>query len=330
MLRPSFAILAPPDEPTTATALCALIAESAKNLTATVVDTLPEAIGSPADVLILVLPDYPVADLEDAFVQRLEGRKVIGIGYAAAELFGRLGLEIRGGACAHYGAMSMPFKLETNVLLGTTTSGSPLHAVQSLPQGVQPDNFAMHIPSPSQLLAVVDVIARLASDMNYAPIVRQGSYIMMGTVAPAVAWTPEFRDLFRAIAIALHERPAEPFARAQWDCARPASYTFMLATGSSTTAPSDKVFYLRFAKPTTFTATLRHRGSESVMLLFMGEKHREHWTREDAYAGEDLEISIDITEGDLREIGDWHWMLKVTNFDREHTVECSLQIAYEE
>ena len=166
--------------------------------------------------------------------------------------------------------------------------------------------------------------------MNYAPIVRQSSYIMMGTVAPAVGWTAEFRDLFRAIAIALHERPAEPFARAQWDCARPANYTFMLAAGSSTTAPSDKAFYLRFAKPTTFTATLRHRGSESVMLLFMGEKHREHWTREDAYAGEDLEISIAITEGDLREIGDWHWTLNVTNFDREHSVECSLQIAYEE
>src|SRR5262245_34370253 len=72
MLRPSFAILAPPDEPTTAPTLCALIAEPAKNLTATVVDTLPEAVGSSADVLILVLPDYPVADLEDAFVQRLE------------------------------------------------------------------------------------------------------------------------------------------------------------------------------------------------------------------------------------------------------------------
>src|SRR5262245_12228511 len=78
--RQPCATLAPPDEPTTATALCALIAEPANNLTATVVDTLPEAISSSAEVLILVLPEYPVADLEDAFVQRLEGRKVIGIG----------------------------------------------------------------------------------------------------------------------------------------------------------------------------------------------------------------------------------------------------------
>lgn len=330
MLRPSFAVLAPPDDPATATALCELLAEPMKHLTATVVDTLPEAIGSPADVLILVLPDYPVADLEDEFIRRLEGRKVIGIGYAAAELFGRLGQEIRGGACVHYGALSMPFKLENSVLLGAAPSTPPIHLARSLPQGVRPDNFAMHIPSSSQQVTVVDVIARLVADMNYAPIARQGSYVMMGTVAPAVSWTPEFRDMFRAIAVALHERPAEPFARAQWDTAKPATYTFTLATGQSIADPSDKVFYLRFTRPTTFTATLRHQGSESVMLLFMGEKNSEHWTREDAYAGETLEISLDITEADLSAMGDWYWKLKVTNFDREHTVECALQIAYDE
>ncbi len=86
----------------------------------------------------------------------------------------------------------------------------------------------------------------------------------------------------------------------------------------------------RFSKLTTFSAILRHEGSDSMMLLFMGEKNREHWTREDAKQDEVHEISINITGEDLKKIDDWYWLLRVTNFDSVHTTECSLRIEYQE
>ena len=59
----------------------------------------------------------------------------------------------------------------------------------------------MHIPRHSPLLSIVDVI------------VRQGNFVLSGLAAPAEIWTPEYRDLFQKIAVALQEREAEPFTR---------------------------------------------------------------------------------------------------------------------
>jgi hypothetical protein len=67
-----------------------------------------------------------------------------------------------------------------------------------------------------------------------------------------------------------------------------------------------------------------------MMLLFMGKKNREHWTRVNARDGEVLEININITEEDINNIGEWYWALRVSNFDSEHRPECSLSIAYQE
>ena len=61
----------------------------------------------------------------------------------------------------------------------------------------------------------------------------------------------------------------------------------------------------------------------------MGEKDRLHWTRLDAKKGEPLTITVQITEEDLEKIGDVHWTLKVTNFDRNNAAECRLQVNYD-
>jgi hypothetical protein len=207
MPSPSYAVLAPSEDPTTATALCTLLTEADTHLSAKTVSTLTEGIDTQAEVLVLCLAEGPLLDLTEELIQRLKGRKVIGVGYAAAELFGRLGLEINGGACAHYGPLAPNITIEDNNLLGTSPSPDPIGAAQALPQGLPLDNFAMYIPRYSQLLSVVDVIARSQGDENYAPIVRQGSYVLIGSVMPPDAWTPEYRELFRAIAHALHARP---------------------------------------------------------------------------------------------------------------------------
>ena len=59
-------------------------------------ETIEQAVVSEADVLVMVMPKR-----EKWILESLKKRKIIGIGYGAAQLFGQLGLAINGGACAH-------------------------------------------------------------------------------------------------------------------------------------------------------------------------------------------------------------------------------------
>jgi len=289
--------------------------------------TIDAAIASTAEVLILVLAEDRVAVLTGEQITRLQNRKVIGVGYGAAIVFAQLGLEINAGACAHFGAMSMQLSVEPNQLAQLPGLGDPAGIPHGNATGPV-DHVGLHIPRPSQLVGVVDVIARAQSDPNYALIARQGHHILIGLDSPPDGWTPAYADLFRAIAHALHAYAAQPFARAVWETVRPGVYPLTLAKGRSTTEASEYERYLRFSKPTTFSATLAIAGSDSVMLIFMGEQ-REHWTREDGSDGETLTITIEITAADLQAVGDRYWKIGVTNFDTDHPATCELTVAYQ-
>ena len=329
---PAFAVLSGEIDTASMQVLTAILGGGDKQLPVVEVRSVRDAIGSKADVLIFPA-NHPIEsqmgfhDLED-----LKECKVIGIGRGAARLFGKMGLEITSGACASSRDLQPSITVENSELLGESWSGkSPIVAFE-LPseEGEYDFNFAMYIPRKSHLCSVVDVIARWDGDENYAPIVRQGNCVMIGLAAPASTWTPAYRQLFRELAYALRDRKVEPFATAKWDVTKPGTYNFKLAKGRSTTELSGKTFYFKFAEPTTFTAHLEHEGSNSIMFHFMGERDYEHITRMDAHEGEPLEISIDITDGDLWNIGDRYWRLRVVNFDKEHTADCTLRIEYSE
>jgi hypothetical protein len=64
-------------------------------------DTIEKAVASAANVLVLVLPKRERPKLEKRTLEALKRRKIVGIGYGAAQLFGQLGLEINDGECAH-------------------------------------------------------------------------------------------------------------------------------------------------------------------------------------------------------------------------------------
>jgi hypothetical protein len=63
-------------------------------------DELEKAIASPAEVLILVLPDEAPSPLSTKSLETLKKRKIIGIGKGAAELFDQMRLEIGEEQCA--------------------------------------------------------------------------------------------------------------------------------------------------------------------------------------------------------------------------------------
>ena len=162
---------------------------------------------------------------------------------------------------------------------------------------------------------------------NYAPMVRQGNHLLVGLGGPPDRWTPEFREFFRDVANGMKARPLEPFARAKWELTRPGTYAFELASGHSTGEPPDREYFFRFSKPVKFKAVLKHRGSNSIMLVAGG---RGFPGRKDSNTGEDLEINAEVSEDDLRNAGDQYWVLRLANFDPDHKADCTLTIEFKE
>ncbi len=297
--------------------------------------TIEQAVESDADVLVLILPTRELPTLEEGTLESLKKRKIIGIGYGAAQLFGKLGLEINGGACAH-GVRGLPsLTIGKSELLGDSKQAEPLLVLLDSPVAElgadKLDLFAVFLPPRGPKASVVDVIARWTSDMNYGPIVRQGNCILIGIPAPATQWTPAYADLIRETCLALQKRKMETFSAARWEVTKPGTYEFKLAPGGSTDLPFGKTYYFQLTEPKKIHAQLEHKGSNSVMLLFMGQDEgRNHWTREDARQGETLKITAEICEDDIKKLDDRYWVLQVTNFGANMPADCKLTITIED
>ncbi|MEI8017381.1 MAG: hypothetical protein WCH39_04225 [Schlesneria sp.] len=297
--------------------------------------TIEQAIESDAEVLILVLPTRDLPKLEKSTLESLKKRKIVGVGYGAAQLFGQLGLEINGGACAHGVEAPPSLTIVKSELLGEPKHTEPLLVLQekltSEPNAAKLDLFAIFLPTGGSKASVVDPIARWTSDMNYAPIVRQGNCILIGIPAPATQWTPAYVDLVREACTALQKRKLETYSTARWEVTKPGTYEFTLAPRDSIDQPFEKTCYFQFKDAKSFHARLEHKGSNSVMLLFMGQdEDRNHWARMDALDGEALEINAEISRDDIKKLGDRYWTLRVTNFGDNVSAECKLTITIEE
>jgi len=254
---------------------------------AVIFDSLEEAVASEAEVLVLVIPrsrkSYP-----EKTIANLKQRKVLGIGYGSAQIFAKLGLEINGGACAHFGKRVPDVKVKGSPFLGKKRAAKTITPYK---ENVQSDNFGMFIPAHSELLKFVDVIARFVRNENYAPIVRQNNHVMVGLSAPSSTWSDEYQTLIRDVSIALLRNESTKFSTAQFKVLAPGTHRFGLGKGRSTKKPFGKKFYFKFKKPTRFKATLDHTGSSNMMMIFMGSKNRLHLERQDAKAGEQLTIT---------------------------------------
>jgi len=343
--RPAFAVSLADTASGSSEAIIEILEDGNEQRAVVVVDTIEEAIARDPEVVILRAERD--RETSEGTLEGLRNHKVIGIGYGAAQLFGHLGLEINDGACAHDPDNPPRISLSENTLIGHSGSPESLVAFE-LPRDAQGGdvNFAMYTPERSHLCSVVEVVARWTGDEDYGPIVRQGNHIMIGLDAPPLTWTPPYRTLFKDLSEAMYARELEPFARVEWPIAPPGTYQIHLGTTDCT----EDVHHFRFSEPTTFTAHLEHHGSKHIALLFMGE-NREHWTRKDTsnapcrvpetsgqveaddaipgYFDESpLEISIDITDGDILSVGERYWTLTVANYDSEHAADCRLETRY--
>src|ERR1700730_3957151 len=211
----SFALFAPGQSEKTISALTELFTQGNKNASVSLVKNLPDAIASKADVLVLALSVKEFTSLGPYDADALKKRKVIGISYGAAKLYGEIGLKISWGACAH--GMEPRIKVVDNATIakagfdkvfGVYAPNAPQYPasdVEYMPFGIF-DGF----PSIHKGLEDVDVVARFNGDLGYAPIVRQGNKILIGFNPHAEDWTEQFGDLMRKLAAALNEPLKNP------------------------------------------------------------------------------------------------------------------------
>ena len=291
-------------------------------------ETIEGAITSDAEVLVRVLPTRLTTTFPQATIDELKKRKIVGIGYGAAQLFGQLGLEINDGACAHLNTTWPKLTIGESELLGTRKAERALSVLREGTRFAKGDVelVAVFQPVHHENSAVVDVLARAENNANYAPIVRQGNCVLMGVAIPATRWTESYADLVRTICHQLHDRNLEQFATARRDLTQPGEHPFTLAKRGSTDVPFTKIYYFQYTKPTRFHAQLDHVGSDSVMLIFTGQdEFRTHFKRQDAFQQEQLNFEADLTLEEMGKLEGRYWELRVTNFGND-PVNCKLTI----
>ena len=208
-------MFAPGQSEKTISALTDLFTHGNKNASVSLVKNLPDAIASKTDIVVLALSVNEFNALGPYNADALEKRKVIGISYGAAKLYGEIGLKISWGACAH--GMEPRIKVDDNATIAKTgfdkvfgvyapnAPQRPASDVEYMPFGI----FTGY-PEIHKGLEDVDVVARFNGDVGYAPIVRQGNKILIGFNPHAEDWSEQFGDLMRKLAAALNEPLKNP------------------------------------------------------------------------------------------------------------------------
>ena len=232
----SYALFAPAQSEKSTSALAALLTHGDKNASFTRVKTLPDAIASQSDILVLAMNESDFNALGPYDADALKKRKIIGIGFGAAKLFGKAGLKIAAGNCAH--GFEPRIQVQDNATMpkdgfdkvfgvyGPNSQEYPAGDVNFMPFGIylgdkHPENRAG-----------LDVIARFSNAAEYTPVVREGNVILIGFNPHAEDWSPLFRTLIAIVASELNATSNHPVPR-QASIAAPNSINGEWANASS-------------------------------------------------------------------------------------------------
>ncbi|MDX1925333.1 MAG: hypothetical protein SFV81_02370 [Pirellulaceae bacterium] len=292
------------------------------------VETIEEAVASQADIIVLAMPHRELPPIAKETLESLKQRKILGIGEGAAKLFGQLGLFINEKLYAGAG-LPLDAMIPKSELLGEPATDETITVLTENSNAIRVNEAGERLRELSELFlplnnsAGVDVIARDASNPNYALIARQGNCVLVGVASPATLWSKPYSQLIGDTCIALHRRKLEAFSKIRREVAQAGNYEFSLAPLNTVDKPFVKYLYFQFSKPTILRAELEHSGSAAVMLCTKSD-------RQDAFKGETLTTIAEITSESIQQLGDDYWELDITNFDAKEEAKCKLKITLEE
>ena len=307
----------------------------------TIAETLESAFDSDSEVLVLYLDAHRSDRLAKERVAALRNRKLVVTGSGATWLCGALDLEIGGGMSSR----TQPIEVVDNGLLADERGRGSIEPRLRPPTqhsyGLRQDPHHLEWrPVPNELrlehlAGGVEVIARLEGEDASAVVARQVNCVFAGLMAPPDDWSAAYRELFRLLVTGLAERELECFKLAvvPRQILPPGTVSFeldALSLGASRgTDSARRRFYLQFERETVLTATLRHSGSDAVMLCFQGGPQQHYWTREDAEHGETLTIAVTLRRAAIDAMGGRYWTLDISNFDSERPLSAELTVRYD-
>jgi hypothetical protein len=192
----------------------------------------------------------------------------------------------------------------------------------------------MFIPPETQLTSFVEVIASSVGQEHFAPVARQGNYVLIGFSEDPSRWSDEFTNVFQQIAGSLARSPAVPFSTAEFEVLEPGTYEIERGKRPSIDPPYSEPYYFRFTRPTKFTATLEHTGSARMSLQFRpnvsdDEQGNLISLKGESAGGGRVQVSVDITEDQMEIIGDRYWRLDVINLDDTNDALATLKVKYD-
>ena len=330
---PEYVIYSPAEDAELRTSMFPVLRGEQKGKPFAKANSIAEAAHSAADVLIMIMTNPEVPKLEPKILQALRNRKIVGVGAGAAKLFGLMGLEIHLGRCAHFTDWTPLIRITGSVPLTLPNSPVAFSVLKDAPgNDASPHgNLAMFLPAGEPDELGIEAIVRWSEKPDYAPIVRQENFILIGIPASGKRWTDTYANLIREVCKSLRERKTQPFVVKIRDVTHPGTYEFNLGQAESQDQPCSETFYLQFRGTTKMTVRLEQTGSRHVVLLLKGLKVNDSiQKRLDSENSETLQISSLITAEEIEEMADRYWVVKVMNLDDENPVRCQLEVRYEE
>lgn len=333
MGNPTFTIFSDANSPGWAEGFATLLRER-RAVEVEIADSLDSAIDGDSDVLILNLGRRTDEKLSPDRIATLARRRIVGMAPGVDWLCDQLDeLEVHGGMITQ---ANLPMLLVDSDLLGERSTNEPIKPFAK-PQQRTED------PTPrtpvvyhgtgdiDEYRPSVDYILVAEHSQKCAVVMRQANFVYAGVWARPDEWSEEYRALVRRVALTLAERPIVDLGPlvVERQIHPPGAVRFDLEPTTHGTDGFFRLFHFRFDRPTVFTATLEHTGSNAMMLLFAGGKRRLHGQRVDTEDGKTLTITANISAASNRAVRHRYWTLNVTNFDHDHAASAKLTVQYD-
>lgn len=306
-----------------------------------IAESFEEALDSTSEVLVLDLHVQRDKPFPESRRGELRARKLVVTGPWADEICRELDLEIGGGNAIP----GRPLRVLDGKLLGLENAGLVENAIEPFAEDVPPgqdgrraQRLAFQYVAEELRLGgesgVVDVLVAPADlGDEVAVVAREANCIFAGVTAHPRRWSDAYRRVFARVVAALADReldeyrpvtvpkPVHPPGTARFDLGA--------STDSWPYRESSRHFYFQFDRPMAFTATLKHRGSDEVALVFSGGRRQLCFNREDGAQGETLTIACTIPQQGIDAMAGRYWWLGVENFDTEHAMSAELTVRYD-
>ena len=256
-------------------------------------------------------------------IEKLKGRRVVGIGYEGRLYFKALGLEVGDSVTIDAGALKVRFGGED----GIRQAEISVYGAAPPDVDVPSESGSLYLPHVSQLGKWVTIVAAWAVDPRYALATRQQNYLWCGVAGDVRAWTTEFSHSFQAECMALARSAHVEFALPEWPVATSGTSKVILDPVQARNGICERRYYLKSESPFLLSVEVHVAGGGSVELELWAERSSKDNDKQDEVDGAIFMILPIPTKSIAANTGRY-WVLCLRNLADSVRAECSLRIEY--